>query len=286
MRGCLNRRRLTALAGALALAGCVPVTIDADLFLPLARPDATGAARQAFAAQTGQVEDVVFSLDGVGEVHVARLRRPGAEAIVLYHGGTGFRMANASRRAAGLSEAFTADVITFDYPQVGATTAPRDIPTFQALGPALFDRLAREGWIDDRPVYAYGFSFGGAMAANLAGQRPIAGLVIESSADDVIAVGANLAPGLARPFLRLRVDEAVTAFDYLGAAAAFDGPVLIFTGDADSIIPPEATRDFAQRLSATGASVRFASLRDLDHGEAFYSPAGFALVAEFAEASR
>ena len=262
----------------MSTAGCA-VSVSGNTFLPPARPGA--APTIEFVGD--QVEDYPLEIPGIGVIHVARLDAPGDNRVVIYHGGRGFQMKNAARRVGALSASFDADVIVFDYPGVGASDAPRSIETMKALGPALYDTLKDGGWLaEDAAVFAYGFSLGGVMATNLADHRPIDGLVIEASAPDVAAIGRNLLPPLARPFIRVNVSDDVASFDYLGAARRYAGPILLIAGTEDEIADIETMRTFSDQLNEAGAALRYVEIDGASHGEAFYAPDGRAATTEWA----
>ena len=114
----------------------------------------------------------------------------------------------------------------------------------------MIDRLTAEGWIGCGPVYAYCLSFGGAMGASLARSVGLAGLIIKESAADYQAVGRDFVPGHAKPFVKVRFDPALNAFDYQGYELAARAPVLLLSGTKDKIIRPARMREFAQTLEA------------------------------------
>lgn len=150
----------------------------------------------------------------------------------------------------------------------------RQQPTF---GPATIESLKSAGWIVGSPVYAYGLSFGGAMAASLARSDGLAGLIMDERAADYQPVGGDFVPGLAHPFVRVRLDPSFNAFDSQGYALAARAPVLLLPGTTGRVVRPARMQEFAQALEAGGTRAPFAPLLE-GHGGALDSAVGRAAL--------
>jgi pimeloyl-ACP methyl ester carboxylesterase len=266
-------------AFSLTLTGCT-ATISQASFFPserLTAPDAVLQVPDGYVAT-----DTRLALGDLGVVRAVRLDHPGSDVAIIYSAGNGgfVDSEGTSRMAARLAEVTGADIILYDYPGRGGTTLPPTIEAAVAFGPAMMDALKGAGWIGRGPVYAYGLSFGGSMAASLARAGGLAGLVIEGSAADYQAVGRDFVPGLAKPFVRLRVDPALGQFDYLGFAAAARAPVLLLSGSKDEVIRPKRMQEFADQLRARGATVTLRAV-PVGHGGALESAEGRDALAAF-----
>jgi pimeloyl-ACP methyl ester carboxylesterase len=262
--------RLALILAVLLLSACA-LTIDEDALLPL---QSSQAGEQALTAPPGYVlTHRNISIGDLGQVSVTRLDNPASAMTLIYCGGAGYTMAAASKRMARLAALTGADLITFDYPGRGATNLPRTSDALIALGPGLMAGLKEAGWIGAGPLYAYGFSFGGASASNIARTGGFDGLILEAASSDIPAVGRNLAPGPLRPFLRLKVDEDVKRFDYFGYAIAANTPILVMGGRDDELARQSIVRRFAIDLEQAGARVTLAIVPGA-HGQASYSDEG------------
>lgn len=263
----------------LSLSGCAAVISQASFFPRenLGAPDALLEVPDGYAAT-----DELLSLGELGVVRAVRLDNAESETVIIYSAGNaGFvDSVGTSRMVARLAEVTGADIILYDYPGRGGTTLPATIDAASAFGLAMMDSLKTSGWVGRGPVYAYGLSFGGSMAASLARSGGLAGLIIEGSAADYQAVGRDFVPGLAKPFVKLRVDPALSKFDYLGYALAARGPVLLLSGTQDKVIRPARMREFAQALEAGGARVSFQAV-PVGHGGALETSEGRAALAIF-----
>ena len=232
------------------LAGC-SATIDQESFFPAA---ASAPASTLIAPAGYTLEDALIELPGLGQLHVVRLDNPASKTAVVYSGGNGNFVASLSARAGALAEATGADLILYDYPGRGGTTIASTIDASLATGPAMVAALKARGWIGEGPVYAYGFSFGGSQAAAMVREGGFAGLVIESSAADIAAVGRNFVPKIAKPFIKLEIDPALAQFDYLGYASVTKVPVLLLSASADTVVTEANMKDFADQLRARGVA--------------------------------
>jgi pimeloyl-ACP methyl ester carboxylesterase len=263
----------------LALSGCTAIISQASFFpsASLAAPDAVLQVPAGYTAT-----DTKLTLGELGAVRAVRLDNPSSETAIIYSAGNGgfVDSEGTSRMAARLAEVTGADIILYDYPGRGGTTLPATIEAAAAFGPAMVNSLKAEGWIGGGPAYAYGLSFGGAMAASLARSGGLAGLIIEGSAADYQAVGRDFVPGLAKPFVKVRLDPALTAFDYQGYALAARAPVLLLSGTRDKVVRPARMQEFARTLEAGGTIVTLAPV-PVGHGGALESAEGRAALAAF-----
>lgn len=261
------RLLLTALA-ATALLGACAVQVDESSLIPEMRPPDSDIILQL---PTGYARtDALAPVETLGVVHVVRLDRADNVATVIFAGGSGHFTSAASRRLARLAEITRADIITFDYPGRLGTTLPRTSNALTAMGPALVRYFRQSGWIEDGPVYAYGFSFGGASASNIARSGDFAGLILESTSSDIVAMGRNMVPPLARPLVRLQVDDDLAAFDYFGFAVAARAPIVLLAAREDAQADLETVHAFGARLRAAGADVTVVDTPG-GHGDALYT---------------
>jgi pimeloyl-ACP methyl ester carboxylesterase len=266
----------------LSLGGCTAVISQASFYpsASLAPPDAVLKVPDGYAAT-----DTLLPLGDLGAVRTVRLDHPASETAIIYSAGNGgfVDSEGTSRMAARLAEVTGADIILYDYPGRGGTTLPPTIAAAAAFGPAMMDSLKARGWIGRGPAYAYGLSFGGAMTASLAQAGGLSGLIIEGSAADYQAVGRDFVPGLAKPFVKVRLDPALNAFDYQGYVVAARAPVLLLSGTRDKVVRPARMREFQQALEGGGIKVTFAPV-PVGHGGALEAAEGRAALAAFISA--
>ena len=261
------------------LTGCTAV-IDQATFFPQAEPP---PAATLTPPPGYTLTDAMLELPDLGNVHAVRLDNPASEAAIVYSGGNGNFVSVLSPVALALASATGADIILYDYPGRGGTNVPATIDASIATGPALLRELRRRGWIGAGPLFAYGMSFGGSQAAAMARVGGFDGLILEATAADIRAVGRNFIPGLAKPFVRLRVDPALGRFDFLGYAAAARAPILLLGSRDDRVVRPRNISAFAAQLRARGAEVTLVYVAG-GHGAALREADARAAVGRFVAA--
>ncbi len=272
---------LAALA-VIMLSGCT-ATIDQSSFFPNAKlqaPDAKLSVPSGYVASNAMLD-----LPQLGSVRAVFLDNPSSNATIIYSAGNGgfVDSVGTSKAAANLAAVTGADIIVYDYSGRGGTTIPATIPAAIAVGPRLVERFKALGWLGTGPSYAYGFSFGGSMAAAMARVGGFSGLIIEGSASDYEKIGRDFVPGIAKPFVKLKVAQDLKMFDYFGYAIAARAPILLLSGIDDQTIRQERMRSFGNQLSAQGATVTFQSTPG-GHGASLGSLKGQAALRAFVAA--
>ena len=124
-------------------------------------------------------------------------------------------------------------------------------PSRAALGEVFeraFDRLASRPGVDADRIVAVGRSLGAGVAADLAGNRPVAALALMS--------GFSSAADVARRSFRVPSFVVRDRFDVAGAVRRFGGPVLLMHGRHDEVLP----FDHARRIAAARPGLSVTSL--------------------------
>jgi len=205
-----------------------------------------------------EYEPVDFvAADGV-RLHGWWIPADGARGTILYcHGNAG----NISTRMdvyKGL-HALGVHVFAFDYRGYGKS---RGLTTEHGMyedARAAYE-VVRERYddADSPPVIMYGASLGGAVAAQLASERKVSGLIIEGGFTSAIEVGESWFPAL--PVRAL----ATYRFDTVGKVMALRIPKLFAHSRNDEVIP----FDIGKRLFAAASEPKqFVELQGI-HGEA------------------
>jgi len=101
---------------------------------------------------------------------------------------------------------------------------------------AIYDAIARRPDVDPQRIFIYGRSLGTAVAAYVAAARPVAGVILASPFDSLVAVGRQHYPWLpVSLLLRHR-------FNAASLARGIHAPMLALVGDADPIVSPARSR--------------------------------------------
>jgi len=148
--------------------------------------------------------------------------------VLVCHGNAG----NIEHRLM-LARAFQAmglSVLLFDYRGYGGSEGrPSERGTVLDARAAL-QWLHAAGW-EDSQIVLYGESLGGAVALQLARDRPLAAVIVESTFTSVPDLGARL-----YPLLPVRL-IATLRYDNLEAVAALRAPLLVAHSPEDEIVP-------------------------------------------------
>jgi len=171
--------------------------------------------------------------DGV-RIHAYELPGPGASRALLFlHGNAG----NASHRlpnAAALAR-MGVHVLLLDYRGYGLSEGrPSELGSYADARAGLGHLLETRGFAPAR-VVLFGRSLGGTIAVDLAQDRPLAGVILESTFTSAGDVARSM---LGPPGAWL----AGQRFAALEKIAALQSPLLFFHGDQDRIIPIELGR--------------------------------------------
>jgi uncharacterized protein len=140
-------------------------------------------------------------------------------------------------------------LLLVEYPGYGRSEGVPNETTIVRTVVDAYDWLTARDDIDGNRIVAMGRSLGGGPAAALTDLRPVAALVLESTFTSVAALAWQVyhLPGfLARD-----------RYDNRSAVAAYDGPVLLFHGTEDDVIP----YSHGQRLSSVARQGRLVSYR-------------------------
>jgi uncharacterized protein len=133
-----------------------------------------------------------------------------------------------------------ADVVTFHYrgyrPSTGSPTAER----LTADAPLVYDAAVKQ--VKPKRTVAVGFSIGSGIAAQLASQRPLDGLILVTPFDSLKAVAQAMLPWL--PIGALFGHE----IDAAGALAKSKVPVAIVAAERDEIVASARTAALRPRV--------------------------------------
>jgi pimeloyl-ACP methyl ester carboxylesterase len=100
----------------------------------------------------------------------------------------------------------------------------------------IYDVIAKRADVDPRRIVVFGRSLGTAVAVHAAAQRPVAGVVLASPYDSMVAIGKHHYPWLpVSLLLRHR-------FDALADAGRGQMPLLVLVAQSDAIISGERSR--------------------------------------------
>jgi hypothetical protein len=241
---------------------------DSLLFLrqPLAGPPV--ASRTA-----RPVEDLAFTTpDGVT---LRGWLLPGAPApapLVVYYGGNAEEVswqAAEPRWPGGWSLALV------NYRGYGQSEGRPSERALSADALQVLDALLARPDVEARRVVLFGRSLGSGVAVQMAAARPVAGLVLVSPFDSMVAVARRHYPWLPVKLLLRH------PFDGLARAPGITAPLQAIVAGADTIIPPAHSRRLFEAWAGPKA---WTEIPGADHNDLGVSPAYWSAVRSFLDA--
>lgn len=206
------------------------------------------------------LEDCWFMTEDGVKLHGWFARRDSAIAtLVISHGNAG----NLSHRLPIIKtfRDLGFNVFMYDYRGYGRSEGS---PTEEGVyrdGRAAFDYVIRRSDVDSTNVILFGTSLGGAVAVDVALDRPAAGMILESTFSSARDVARVAYPFLPAQFL-LR-----SKFDSAEKIRSIRIPLLFLHGDQDSIIPISLGRKL---FEAANEPKTFHVVSGADHNDIFW----------------
>ncbi len=219
-----------------------------------------------------QADEVFLTTEDEVRIHGFWLEAPGAtRAILFLHGNAG----NASHRLpnAEMLRRLGTHVLLLDYRGYGRSEGAPSEAGLYADGRAGLAWLTREGGVPEERIVLFGRSLGGAVAVDLAQDRPLAGELLERTFSSLSDAGAPHLSRAAAPLTR-------GAYDSAAKIARLRAPALFIHGDRDDIIPRPLGRALYEAAPGPKA---FETLAGAGHNDTIEvgGPPYFARIARF-----
>ena len=182
-------------------------------------------------------EEVRVKFDG-GEAYALYLpphEQRGAAPMLMFMHGNG-ELADYWTEEFVVPRQWGVGVLLVEYPGYGRAPGSPSEKSITESVLALYDWAANDPQVDGKRIVAYGRSLGGGAAVRLAVNRPVAGLILESTFTSV----ADFARGYMAPSLLVR-----DPFDSRKTLASYRGPLLVIHGRNDTIVPIAHGRELA-----------------------------------------
>jgi pimeloyl-ACP methyl ester carboxylesterase len=165
-----------------------------------------------------------------------------------------------------------ADVVLFDYPGYGESTGAPTPALILETALAVYDYAAGLEAPARQKRVLYGFSLGGLVASQVAGVRPVDGLVLEATAQNADSWARSQIPWYLKPVVRPRIESDLASVDAVSALQHFSGRVLLLGGRADRKAPAALSVRLQQQLLQAGVHARSVLFDDAGHGDIPHAP--------------
>jgi pimeloyl-ACP methyl ester carboxylesterase len=253
---------------ALLCGACATVRMDDRRLIQPVQDNARAVtALDSAVRATGAEPHRIRTPDGA-ELFAVLMRHPRATATVLYFGGNGFRISQMGRQAAGILLPLGVNVVLVDHRGYGRSTGtPSTVAQLQADAVTAYDYVAALPGIDRSRIIVHGQSLGSFLAGEVAAERPVGGVVLESSATTAKEWlrTVNPRPWYTRPFVRMEISESMRHAGNLQRVRRIRAPLLVLVGERDNVTPPSLSRRLYQHAATPDSLKRLHVLPGAGH---------------------
>lgn len=205
------------------------------------------------------VENSLVATDGT-RLHAWLVRPPGdvPRPLVIYFGGNAEDVSWMLEAIGDPRAGATPEVawLLVDYRGYGGSEGSPSERTLLADAPQWYDHAIRLPGVDPKRVFAFGRSLGSGVAVHLAVTRLLAGVILVTPYDSLVAVAKHYYPYLPVGWMLKH------RFDSIAHAPQLRIPLLCVIAEQDEVIPPAS----AERLFAAWAGPkRRMGLKDSGH---------------------
>jgi fermentation-respiration switch protein FrsA (DUF1100 family) len=135
-------------------------------------------------------EDVYFKTADGKRLHGIYFAYPGAKKVILVCHGNGGNIAHRMVLVAALLVC-KANVFLFDYQGYGSSEGSPSVNGIVTDGVAAYDYLHQTRHVDPTNIVVYGESLGSGVAPQIADQRPVAGIIVQSGFSSLVSAGKD-----------------------------------------------------------------------------------------------
>jgi fermentation-respiration switch protein FrsA (DUF1100 family) len=190
-----------------------------------------------------------------GTVLVGRfLETAQARGTLVYFGGN-VEYVDLSGKTMKRLAGFRLNVLMVDYRGYGASAGKPSMDTFFSDGLAVFRYARSRSDAQGLPLVVYGFSLGGYAAAHVAAQESCSALILEATGTNVESWAKLVTPWYFKPFVRVRIDEKLSAVDNTASVRRSRSPLLVLTGGADGQAPAPMSRSLFDASPSDNKSI-------------------------------
>ena len=204
----------------------------------------------AQAGLTNVEERLLRTPDGARLVAWYGKAKPGQPTLLYFHGNGGGLADRAPRFERFMAEGWGVYMMAYRG-YSGSSGSPSEAANI-ADARLAYGALVHEG-VDPKSIILYGESLGSGVAARIATERPVAGLILDAPYTSIVALAAQVYPYL--PVRQLLSDR----YETDKVIAQVKMPVLILHGERDPVIPVAMGRELARLANEPKRLVTFAN---------------------------
>ncbi len=234
------RAGLLAFAALGSLCACTHVVDESALVTPHPGPALDLAATRAQWPTHAVAPLRLTGADGT-VLQGVLFTRDDARATVLYFGGNGYRVAAFWRDTLSSYRGSPVNVVMVDHRGYGPNAGVPTIAALLADAVAVYDQVRALPALAGKPLLVHGQSLGSFMAGEVARQRRLDGLILESSVTNGREWMQAMNTGVSL-LSRIEIDPDLAERGNLSLMAALDEPVFFVVGERDTTTPAALTR--------------------------------------------
>ncbi|MBI3308397.1 MAG: alpha/beta fold hydrolase [Candidatus Melainabacteria bacterium] len=176
-------------------------------------------------------DDVNISLDNGNNIYgwYIYASKPTSKTIIYLHGSKG-NLSTYLSEVAKIHEVGT-NILVFDYRGFGKSQGMETIKHSIEDALTMYDYLIRTKNIKPEDITLFGFSFGGAVALELALKRPVSSIILESTFSDLCRISIRKCSCIVAPLVSKRLLESDKNIKRINV------PIIISYAGKDQVIP-------------------------------------------------
>jgi hypothetical protein len=219
-----------------------PALYNKRLFRPYAYPEGDWDIVEIAGVRR---EDVYFHAVDGSLLHGWLFTQKNAPYVVLFnHGNTG--NITGRKNTAELLLKTGASLLMFDYRGYGKSEGKPGVREICEDGVSAFDFLVRARGYKPSEIIVYGESLGTAVAAEIAAERPCAGIILQSGFTSLRRIGQEHVP-LTKLYPKFMFPSPL--LDAAERMAVDEKPLLIIHGSKDQVVPLAHAKDLYERAA-------------------------------------
>lgn len=228
---------LIFLAAALASAGCQTFSVDEDFFFHPRKTPASSEKRERAQASWERRERVSIRVEDGVVLTGLFLPHPEARGSVIYFL-PNYSLADEAGPALSVGiDPLRANLLLVDYRGYGGSGGKASMGTLFSDGRTVYDYLRSRPGVDPDRIIVHGFSLGSFVAASVASQRRVSGVVLQGSGTNVREWASLVVPWYFKPFVKVKISEQLVAIDNAKVVCQIQAPLLVLVGKKDRQAP-------------------------------------------------
>jgi hypothetical protein len=200
------------------------------------------------ALQGAKLQELTLSTTEAQVLQGVSVQQAAARATVLYFGGNMFHIDNSARYVVSALGQCKVNVVIFDYRGYGRSSGDPGVLNMESDALRIYDYVRAQ---TSGKLIVHGQSLGSFIAGYVAKNRPVDGLILESTATNAHDWAMANVPWFAKPFINIELSPALQGIDNAASVAAYQGPALVLVGDRDNVTPLALGRKVFDALPAT-----------------------------------